>query len=323
MAWRLAFAGAPSFGATILRHLLASEHRVDLVYTQPDRRAGRGRKLRPSAVRQTAEAAGIEVRTPTRLGDEARTLHGFDWLIVAAYGLLLPKAVLNAPQHHCLNVHASLLPRWRGAAPVERAIMAGEARTGVSIMRVIAKLDAGPVYRQRALCLGEDDTGFQATEKLAELGAATLLEVLAELPALAATPQDERAATYADKLAPNDAVIDWRRSATHIARQVRALSGRLTAHTTLADGTRLRVLSALPSSANSTGPLGTLQRRANSWRVVCGEGALELLTVQLDRGKGTAQPMPSVVNGYPQLLYDGVRLGERPANQAARHRQSR
>ena len=314
MAWRLAFAGAPPFAATILRHLLASEHRVGLVYTQPDRPAGRGRKLHPCAVRQAADAAGIEVRTPTRLGDQAQTLHDFDWLIVAAYGLLLPQAVLNAPKHHCLNVHASLLPRWRGAAPVERAILAGDARTGASIMRVTAKLDAGPVYRQSTLDLGEATTGTEATARLAELGAKALLDVLADLPALAATPQDERLACYADKLTPQDALIDWRQSATRIDRQVRALSGRLTAYTALADGARLRVLSARPSSVGVAGLPGTLRRRANSWLVASGEGALELLTVQLNRGKGTPQPMATVVNGYAQLLNDGVRLGGRPSH---------
>ena len=308
MAWRLAFAGAPAFAATVLRHLLASEHHVDVVYTQPDRRAGRGRKLMPSATREVAERAGVEVLTPTRLDQPARIAR-CDWLIVAAYGVLLPEAILRAPRHHCLNVHASLLPRWRGAAPVERAIMAGDSRTGVSIMRVIAKLDAGPVYRRASVALDDDASGGDVTAALATLGAKTLLEVLAELPGLAAEPQDERAATYAPKLTARDAVIAWHRPARDIARQVRALAGRMPAHTVLADGTRLRVLAAAAAPSDDPAAPGTLIRRDGAWQVACGRGALLLGTVQVCRGRGAAQPMRSAVNGYPQLLDHGIRLG--------------
>lgn len=309
MTWRLAFAGTPPFAATILRHLLASEHRVDVVYTQPDRRAGRGRKLMRSATRVVAEDAGVVVYTPARLAEaQATALAGCDWLIVAAYGLLLPKAILDAPRHHCLNVHASLLPRWRGAAPVERAIMAGDARTGVSIMRVTPKLDAGPVYQRAPLPLGQDATGDEVTEALATLGAETLLAVLAQLPGLAAEPQDAQRATYAPKLIAEDAVIAWRRPAEDIARQVRALAGRMPAHTTLADGTRLRVLAATATPNHDAAPPGTLRRRDGAWEVVCGRGALAPTAVQVCRGKGTVQSMREAANGYPRLLSDGARL---------------
>ena len=310
MGWRLAFAGTPLFAATILRRLLDSPHRVALAYTQPDRPAGRGRKLSASPVRQVAEAADVEVRTPTRLTGEAETLKGVDALVVASYGLLLPNAILDAPQHGCLNVHPSLLPRWRGAAPVERAIMAGDAQTGVSIMRVTATLDAGPVYRQRALPINESATGPRVTAALAELGTEILLEVLAALPDLPAEEQNDDLATYAHKLTAEDARIDWQRPAAHIARQVRALSGRLAAYATLGDDVRLRILAAraVPTGVNARP--GVLLRHGKQWRVACGEGELELETVQLNRGKGTPLAMQSAVNGHPALLHEGTRFAQ-------------
>jgi len=312
MGWRLAFAGAPHFAAIVLRRLIDSPHCVALVYTQPDRPAGRGRKLTASAVRQVAQAAGVEVRTPVRLAGEAAALKDVDWLVVAAYGMFLPKPIRHAPKQHCLNVHPSLLPRWRGAAPVERAIMAGDAQTGVSIMRVEAKMDAGPVYRRRVLPLDESASGAVVTSALAELGAQTLLEVLDELPRLPAEEQDERLATYAPKLTAEDARIDWRQPAARIARQVRALSGRMAAYTTLGDDLRLRVLTARPAAPTADAVPGTLLRRGKGWRVACGEGELEVTTVQLNRGKGTPQTLQSVVNGHPGLFHHGARFGNRP-----------
>ena len=304
----MAFAGAPEFAAIVLRRLLASKHHVDMVYTQPDRPAGRGRRLMPSAVRATAEAAGIAVRTPTSLKGEATTLAEFDWLVVAAYGLLLPPKILAAPTHHCLNVHASLLPRWRGAAPIERAIMAGDAETGVSIMRMDAGLDTGPVYHRRTLPLDTQATGGTASAALAELGAQALLETLDELPELAPTPQDHHAATYAKKIEDADAAIDWHQSATTIDRQVRALHGRMAAYTQVGDA-RLRILQSRPLQEAASAPPGTLAHHGKRWRVACGEGMLELETVQLNRGKGTPQPIQNIANGYRELLFDGSRLG--------------
>ena len=262
----------------------------------------------PSAVRTTAEAAGIEVRTPRTLKGEANTLAEFDWLVVAAYGLLLPPEILAAPIHHCLNVHASLLPRWRGAAPIERAIMAGDAETGVSIMRMDAGLDTGPVYRRRTLPLDTQATSATVAPTLAELGTQALLETLDELPDLAPTPQDHHAATYAKKIEDADAAIDWHQSATTIDRQVRALHGRMAAYT-LVDNARLRVLQSRPLQEAASAPPGTLARHGKRWRVACGEGTLELETVQLNRGKGTPQPMQNIANGYRELLFDGAHLG--------------
>lgn len=308
-AWRLAFAGAPTFAATILTRLIDSPHHVALVYTQPDRRAGRGRALAPSAVRKVAEHADIEVRTPTRLAHEAEKLREFDCLVVAAYGRLLPQAILCAPKYNCLNVHASLLPRWRGAAPVERAIMAGDKETGVSIMRIDAGLDTGPVYRRETLALTAETTGATATAALAELGAKALLDTLDELPECQAVPQDDRFASYAPKLSVRESLIDWRESAAVVDRRVRALSGRMAAYTTLEGDARMRILEALPIAGDEPTTPGTLRRVADRWQVACGEGALLLATVQLNRGRGTPQPIANVVNGYPRLLFDGARLG--------------
>ena len=312
MAWRLAFAGAPPFAATILEQLLESKHRVDLVYTQPPRPTGRGRRVAKSIVHDLAETAGIEVRIPTKLTGEETTLTDFDCLVVAAYGLLLPQSILDAPRHGCLNVHASLLPRWRGAAPVERAIMAGDTETGASIMRIEAKLDAGPVYRQRRLPLDDAAVGATVSDDLATLGAETLLEVLDELPDLSPTPQDDAVATYAHKLTSADALIDWQADAVAIDRQVRALSGRAAAFTTAPDDARLRILEAAPIRSEHDSPPGTLRFGPEGWQVVCGRGALRLTTVQLNRGKGTPMPTKNVANGYPQVFFDGARFANPP-----------
>lgn len=309
MAWRLAFAGAPTFAATILRRLLDSKHTVDLVYTQPPRPTGRGRKVAPSAVHAMAEDAGLEVRTPTKLVGEEAMLAEFDYLVVAAYGLLLPQSVLDAPRRDCLNVHASLLPSWRGAAPVERAIMAGDAETGVSIMRIESRLDAGPVYRQRRLPLDDGAVREAVNDDLAALGAETMLEVLEELPDLDPEPQDDALATYAHKLTGADSVIHWDEDAGVIERQVRALSGRAAAYTKTPDDVRLRILEARSQHGNDDLPPGTLRRIDNRWQIGCGTGALAPLTVQLNRGKGTAMPMKSAANGFPKLLFDGARFG--------------
>ena len=308
-SWRIAFAGAPAFGATILKGLIDSPHRVEQVYSQPDRRAGRGRKLTASPVRTLAEAAGIAVHTPTRLaGKEQLALAAIDVFVVAAYGLLLPPAILNAPKLGCLNVHASLLPRWRGAAPVERAMMAGDSETGVSIMRMDAGLDTGPVYCRRAMTLGTSATALVATAALATLGTQALLDTLDALPDLAPAPQDDRLATYAQKLTAADSRIDWRRSAIAIDRQICALSGRAAAYATLGHA-RLRILDAqaLPDDGSDNAP-GLVTKHGKRWQVACGKGALEIRTVQLNRGKGSPQTMQSAVNGYPRLLFDGLRL---------------
>ena len=306
---RLAFAGTAPFAATILERLLASDHDLAAVYTQPDRPAGRGRKLSPSPVRRLAHARGIDVHTPTNLEPEARAFATFDAVVVAAYGLILPRAVLAAPRHGCLNVHASLLPRWRGAAPVERAIMAGDRETGVTIMQVDAGLDTGPIYCHRHLPLDDRSTGAAVTDALAHLGAEAMLHTLGRLGTDTPRPQDDAEATYADKLSAADAVVRWTRDAAALDRQVRALSGRLAAYTTTDDGTRIRILAARPVQHDAPGAPGTLARDEVGWSVACGAGRLVLETVQLNRGKGTPLAIMSAANGYPRIFFDGARLG--------------
>jgi len=260
-------------------------------------------------VRRLADTRGIDVRTPTKLEPEANALSAFDTVVVAAYGLLLPDAVLAAPRHGCLNVHASLLPRWRGAAPVERAIMAGDRETGVTIMQVDAGLDTGPVYCSRHLPLDEKSTGAEVTEALAHLGAEATLDTLDRLGTDVPRPQDDAKATYAHKLSAADAVIQWSRHATELDRQVRALSGRMAAYTTANNGTRVRILAARPDQHRAPGSPGTLVRDEMGWSVACGVGRLVLDTVQLNRGKGTPLPILSAANGYPRIFFDGARFG--------------
>lgn len=307
----LGFAGTPSFAARILQALIDSRHEVRLVLTQPDRRAGRGRRFVPSAVRTLSEAEGLTTRTPQRVEHELESLTDLDILVVAAYGLLLPQAALDAPARCCLNVHASLLPRWRGAAPVERAIMAGDASTGVSIMQMDAGLDTGPVLLSRSVPIRDTDTGISLTADLADLGAGALLEAVERFDALEPVAQDEAQATLAPKLEDADARIDWRRPATSIACQVRALVHRRTAYTTVG-GERVLVLEAAPlrsADAPGTAPRpGTVSKRRDGVAVTCGEDALLLQTVRLSRGSGRAMSVRDAANGYPQIFAAGARF---------------
>ncbi len=302
----LGFAGTPDFAVRILRALHESPHHVAAVFTQPDRPAGRRRRLTPSPARRFAEAHGLPVHTPERIGAELPRIRTLDVLVVAAYGLILPAAVLDAPARGCLNVHASLLPRWRGAAPVERAIMAGDTTTGVSIMRIDTGLDTGPVLARRATPIGADETGAALTERLADLGAREMLDCLDRLDELEPTPQDPAGATQAPKLTARDAVIDWNRPAVDIAMQVRALSGRRSAFATL-DGERIGILAGRATEATESTP-GRLERTAAGFAVGCGAGALLLETVQLARGKGRPVSAQAAANGFPELFATGVQL---------------
>ena len=303
----LGFAGTPSFAVRILQALIDSSHTVRVVFTQPDRRAGRGRKLVPSPVRSLADASGLPVRTPVHIGDDLSYMEGLDALVVAAYGQILPEAVLRAPARGCINVHASLLPRWRGAAPVERAIMAGDALTGVSIMQMDAGLDTGPVLLSRSVAIEEADTGMSLTAGLADIGAEALLEILAMPEAFPAVPQDDAQASLAPRITRADAAIDWKRSAESIARQVRALVHRRTAYTTMGDE-RVLVLGAQAVPGNTAGDPGTVTRTRKGVTVACGEGALMLQTVQLSRGSGRPMAARDAANGYPQIFATGERF---------------
>jgi methionyl-tRNA formyltransferase len=312
---RIGFAGTPSFAATLLTALLERYPPV-VIYTQPDRPSGRGRHLQPSAVKALATANGLPVRQPESLraiGEaEALQAFGLDVLVVAAYGLLLPPSILRVPTIGCINVHASLLPRWRGAAPVERAIMAGDTETGACIMLMDEGLDTGPVYLRRTCPITETTDGPGLEAQLAELGAAALLECLDRLPRLEPQPQADTGVTYAAKLTRRDAEIDWRRSAVEIERQVRALRGRMPAYSA-AGPTRMNVLDAqvIGSEAGSI-PGMILAADANGIRIACGSGALNIRCLKLNVGKGKPLTAADALNGYARLLAPGTRFGTAP-----------
>ncbi len=275
---RVVFMGSPDFAVPALDALVAAGHEIACVYCQPPRPAGRGKKDRPTPVQALAEALGLPVRHPVSLkGAEAQAdfaALGADVAAVAAYGLILPRAVLDAPRLGCLNIHASLLPRWRGAAPIHRAVMAGDAETGVCIMQMEAGLDTGPVLARRALPIGPEDTTGDLHDRLAALGAACLVGVLADLPNLAPEPQPEDGVTYAAKIDKAEAAVDWTRPAAEVDRQIRGLSPFPGAWTTIL-GRRVRLLrSRLGTGAAAPGTV------LDGLTVACGTGAVEITEVQ-------------------------------------------
>jgi methionyl-tRNA formyltransferase len=284
---RVVFAGTPPFAARALEALLATGHDVALVLSQPDRPAGRGMKLSPSAVSQLAAQRGIETLKPDSLkrGDAPDRIKAAaaDVMVVAAYGMLLPPPVLAIPPRGCLNIHASLLPRWRGAAPIQRALLAGDADTGISIMRMEAGLDTGPLLLERHLAIGARDTTGTLTDALAALGAEAIVEALASLDRLPAVAQDAAAATYARKVAKADARIDWTQPNAAIDRQVRAFDPAPGAETRLG-GETLKIWRAEPA-AGSGAPGEVLRSEGAQLVIACGVGALALLEVQRPGGK--------------------------------------
>lgn len=308
---KLGFAGTPEFAATILAGLVAHGYRPAVVYTQPDRPIGRGRKLRPGPVKALAEAEGIELLQPATLRSpqavESLARFRLDLLVVVAYGLLLPEPILEIPRLGCINVHASLLPRWRGAAPVERAIMAGDEMTGVSIMRMDRGLDTGPVYLQRSCPIGERATGPELEQALASLGLEALLACLGALPGLVPQSQPGEGVSYAHKLTPADALIDWSDDARVVDRQVRALCGRLPAFT-FSGGTRIQVLAATAGTGSATGaaPGSIVTASARTGiTVACGNGTLTITRLQLNRGKGLPMSAADALNGFQDLIGAG------------------
>lgn len=288
---RIVFAGTPEFAVSSLR-AAARHHEVVAVYTQPDRPAGRGRGLAPSPVKLEAVARGVPVYQPESLKDEAaqqqlRDLQP-DLMVVVAYGLILPKAVLAIPTHGCWNVHASLLPRWRGAAPIQRAIQAGDAKTGVCLMQMEAGLDTGPVLLHQELPIAATDTGGQLHDKLAELGAQVLSDGLGLLRAgikPIARPQPEQGVTYAHKLDKAEARLDWAQDADALARTVRAFNPWPIAEATLA-GERVRIHGAVALDlAHGQAPGTVLAASRDGIDIACGQGALRLRTLQREGGK--------------------------------------
>lgn len=270
-----------------LEALARSRHSVAVVHTQPDRPAGRGRQLGASAVKQAAQRLGLSVEQPANLkGTEARQQlvhYGADAMVVAAYGLILPQAILDIPRLGCINIHASLLPRWRGAAPIQRAILAGDRESGISIMRMEAGLDTGPVYLKRAVAIGADETGGELQARLAQLGAACVLEVLDALAGGQARtePQDASAATYARKLEKSEARIDWSMPASQVARAVRAFNPWPIAETRWR-AQQLRIWRARAIARDAEARSGTvIGADASGVVVACGEGALAIELLQL------------------------------------------
>ena len=308
----IGFAGTPVFAATILDALLASKHEVSMVLTQPSRPAGRGRRVRPGPVETLSREHGLVVHALEDLRGAESMLEPLDVLVVAAYGLLLPKRVLTAPRLGCFNVHASLLPRWRGASPIEHAILHGDNQTGVSIMRLTSRLDAGPVYQQAALPLNDKSTTSSATEALAQLGGIEIVKVLdyAEDDALEEPqPQPESQATYAPRLSNEAAQINWRESAAQIDRHIRAFHGRGMAFTMLQlpdRNVRIRVLEA--KIVKHSGTPGEVLLADSEPVIGCGQNALSLKTIQLNIGKGRAMSGTDAVNGFADLWHAGTRL---------------
>ena len=281
---RIAFAGTPEFAVPVLEALVGMGYEIPVVLTQPDRPAGRGRKLTASAVKQSARAWSLRLLQPASLRTPLAELgESPELLVVVAYGLLLPQWLLDWPRLACVNVHASLLPRWRGAAPIQRAIEAGDPRTGVSLMRMVTGLDAGPVYAFRETEIGAEETGGELHDRLAALGARLIEETLPSLLAggLQGAPQDEAQATYASKIAKSEAVLDWRAPAASLARKVRAFNPWPVAESRLSDGRRLRIWTAAVANTETDAAPGTIVAATHeSVDVATGDGVLRLTTLQ-------------------------------------------
>ncbi len=282
---RIVFAGTPDFSVPPLAALLAAGHQVTAVYTQPDRPAGRGRKLTASPVKQLALEHGLPVYQPISLKGAAEQAQlaalDADLMVVVAYGLILPQAVLDAPRLGCINIHASLLPRWRGAAPIQRAIAAGDEQTGVTIMQMEAGLDTGPMLHTLACPIAAEDTGGTLHDKLAAMGAQALMEALPGIAAGTALPQpqDDALATYARKLSKDEAQIDWSLAAAELARRVRAFTPWPVAQTTL-DGRTVRIWAAGAVTGEGR-PGQVLAGDHDGIDVATGAGALRITRLQM------------------------------------------
>ncbi|MDC7709670.1 methionyl-tRNA formyltransferase [Vogesella indigofera] len=304
---KLIFAGTPVFAAAALQALLDAGHDIALVLTQPDRPAGRGMKLKPSPVKELALQHGLRVEQPLTLKTpEAQALVAevqADAMVVAAYGLLLPKAVLEMPARGCLNIHASLLPRWRGAAPIQRAILAGDAETGITIMQMDVGLDTGDMLSIHPLAIAADDSAASLHDKLAALGADAIVATLAQLDGCTPQSQPEEGVTYAAKLSKDEARIDWTQPAADIARAIRAYNPAPGAHTLLG-GEALKLWQA--HAVAGTAPVGEVLR-ADADGVVVGTGSGLLVLTQLQAAGGKRLAAREFVAGRSALA--GTLLG--------------
>ena len=303
-AMRLIFMGTPEFSVPVLDALVEAGHEIAAVYCQPPRPAGRGKKHRPTPVHARAEALGLEVRHPVSLRSEEEQARfaalGAEVAVVVAYGLILPQPILDAPRGGCLNIHASLLPRWRGAAPIHRAIMAGDAETGICIMQMEAGLDTGPVLLREATPIGPEDTTGSLHDRLSRMGAALIVTALERLDALVPEPQPELGVTYAAKIDKAEAQVDWFRPAVEIDRQIRGLSPFPGAWTTIG-GERVKLLGA--RLAEGGGPPGVALD--DGFTIACGQGAVTVTRAQR-AGKG-AQDAETFLRGMP--VPAGTELG--------------
>lgn len=310
---KIIFAGTPEFAAVALRALLASEHEVCAVYTQPDRPAGRGRKLTAGPVKQVALDNAVPVYQPLTLRDaeiqaELQT-HEADVMVVVAYGLILPAEVLQAPSHGCINIHASLLPRWRGAAPIQRAIIAGDTESGITIIQMDKGLDTGAMLEKRTCEIRDDDSAGQLHDRLAGLGAEAVLTTLAKISdgSVSGEVQDDAQSCYASKIDKKEALVNWSCPAPEIRRQVSAFNPWPVAYTLLPDGQRLRLWRAVAISVESDSAPGTVvEANKAGIDIATGDGLLRLLQVQLPGGRQVSSG--DFLNAY--ALKVSAQLGE-------------
>lgn len=307
---RIVFAGTPEFAAASLQAIVAAGHNVVAAYTQPDRPAGRGKKLMPSPVKAKAIEQNIPVFQPLTLKDaEAQTELAAlkpDLMIVAAYGLILPKVILDIPTYGCVNIHASLLPRWRGAAPIQRAIQQGDAETGITIMQMDVGLDTGDMLLKSSIPISTTTNGGELHDQLAELGAQCILEYLEKRESLEPEKQDDTLATYAHKLSKTEAHVDWQNDAEAIARSVRAFNPWPVSYSETGKE-RIRILEATAMNSSSTAAPGTvIEKSKNGVMIQCGQGALNIARLQLAGSKAVSAS--DFVNGGKALLDPGTAL---------------
>lgn len=292
---RIAFMGTPDFSVNALKAIIEAGHDIAAVYSQPPRKAGRGKKEHPTAVHQFALTHGLEARHPLNF-KEQKNIEDFralnlDVAVVVAYGLILPQELLDAPKYGCLNIHASLLPRWRGAAPIHRAIMAGDKETGIGIMQMEAGLDTGPVLLEKRINIENGDTTGSLHDKLSTLGASAILEVLDELPRSTPVSQSEEGVTYAKKINKSEAHINWQHSANDIKNHIHGLSPFPGAWTEVGDE-RLKIHNV--EISNKTGDAGNVI--GQPLIVACGEGSLSIKKAQR-AGKGPMD-IDALMNGF-------------------------
>jgi len=309
---RLCFAGTPDFSAAHLSALIAAGHTIDAVYTQPDRPSGRGKKLQPSPVKAVAIAAGLEIRQPASLktveAQQELAAIAPDLLVVVAYGLILPQAVLELPKLGCINVHASLLPRWRGAAPIERALLAGDTVSGVTIMKMDAGLDTGDMLYKQQVAIDPEDDRISLTDKICEAGKLALLHTLSHFPELSsqAQRQNDSLSTYADKLEKSESLLRWQEPAEKLHRIIRAGLGRAPAFSFI-NGARLQLLEASVAQTESQKTPGTiLEISRQGMLIACGEACLLVTRIALPGKKPWT--ITDLLNSGTDLLQAGAIL---------------